>query len=96
MTEKVKASLYKNGNYIEKEEEIVSDEIITLVINDSLTRNFSISPDSLEDFTVGYMLGEGIICTLSQHTQTSATVSNRQPLILLSVTKHSLTAGLIL
>lgn len=64
MTEKVKASFYKNGSYIEKEEEIVADETVTLVINESLTRSFSISPDSLEDFTVGYMLGEGIIDTV--------------------------------
>lgn len=61
MTDKIKASFYKNGTYIEKEEEIVADETITLIINESLTRNFSISPNSLEDFTVGYMLGEGII-----------------------------------
>lgn len=64
MTKKVKASFYKNGTYIEKEEEIVADETIRLVINESLTRNFSISPNALEDFTVGYMLGEGIINTV--------------------------------
>lgn len=64
MNEKVKASFYKNGSYIEKEEEIVVDETVMLVINESLTRSFSISPDSLEDFTVGYMLGEGIINTV--------------------------------
>lgn len=64
MTEKVNASFYKNGKYTKKEEEIVADETVTLVINDSLTRSFSISPNSLEDFTVGYMLGEGIINTV--------------------------------
>jgi len=64
ITEKIKASFYKNGSYTEKDEEIVADETVTLVINDSLTRSFSISPDSLEDFTVGYMLGEGIIETV--------------------------------
>jgi len=64
MTNKIKASFYNNGSYTEKEEEIVADETVTLVINESLTRSFSISPDSLEDFTVGYMLGEGIIETV--------------------------------
>ncbi|MBZ9570209.1 formate dehydrogenase accessory sulfurtransferase FdhD [Methanobrevibacter sp. TMH8] len=64
MTDNVKASFYKNGAYIDKEEEIVADETITVVINETLTRSFSISPNSLEDFTVGYMLGEGIIETV--------------------------------
>lgn len=64
MTDNIKASFYKNGAYIDKEEEIVADETITVVINETLTRNFSISPNSLEDFTVGYMLGEGIIETV--------------------------------
>ena len=64
MTKKVEALIYKNGNYKKKEEEIVSDETITLTINDTLTRSFSISPDSLEDFCVGYMLGEGLITTV--------------------------------
>ena len=64
MTKKVEALVYENGNYEIKEEEIVSDETITLVINDTLTRSFSISPDSLEDFCVGYMLGEGLITTV--------------------------------
>ncbi|MCL2687590.1 MAG: formate dehydrogenase accessory sulfurtransferase FdhD [Methanobrevibacter sp.] len=64
MTNKFEVSTYKNGTYTEKEEEIVADETIKLVINETLTRSFSISPDSLEDFTVGYMLGEGIIETV--------------------------------
>ena len=64
MTRKIEALTYKDGNYNLQEEEIVSDETITLVINDALTRSFSISPDSLEDFCVGYMLGEGLITTV--------------------------------
>ena len=64
MTKKVKAYNYKDGDYKKNEEEIVSDETITLVINDTLTRSFSISPDSLEDFCIGYMLGEGLITTI--------------------------------
>ncbi|OQD57962.1 formate dehydrogenase accessory protein FdhD [Methanobrevibacter arboriphilus JCM 13429 = DSM 1125] len=64
MTSKINTFVYKNDNFIEKEDEIVSDETITLVINDSLTRSFSISPDSLKEFTVGYMLGEGLISSI--------------------------------
>ncbi|MCL2116570.1 MAG: formate dehydrogenase accessory sulfurtransferase FdhD [Methanobrevibacter sp.] len=61
MTNKVEAFIWRNGTYIKKEEEIVSDETITLVINDTLKRNFSISPESLKDFAIGYMLGENLI-----------------------------------
>jgi FdhD protein len=64
MTKNLEAFVYKDGKFIRKEEEIVSDETITLTINNTLTRTFSISPDSLEDFSIGYMLGEGIITTI--------------------------------
>jgi FdhD protein/cysteine desulfurase len=64
MTEIVNVLKYKNGDYENKEEKIVSDETITLIINDTLTRSFSISPDSLKDFATGYMLGEGLISNI--------------------------------
>ncbi|MDR2873350.1 MAG: formate dehydrogenase accessory sulfurtransferase FdhD, partial [Methanobrevibacter sp.] len=55
---------YENGNYDDKEEVIVVDETINLTINKTLKRGFSISPDSLEDFAIGYMLGEGLITSI--------------------------------
>ncbi|MDR0911426.1 MAG: formate dehydrogenase accessory sulfurtransferase FdhD [Methanobrevibacter sp.] len=61
MTEFVNAIKYENGEYEPFEEEIVSDETINLNINDTLTRNFSISPTYLKEFATGYMLGEGLI-----------------------------------
>jgi formate dehydrogenase accessory protein FdhD len=64
MTNKVEAYIYKDGNYKKGEEEIVSDETVTLVINETLTRSFSISPQSLEDFCIGYMIGEGLITSV--------------------------------
>ncbi|KZX15234.1 protein FdhD [Methanobrevibacter cuticularis] len=64
MTEMVETIVYKNKKYEKKEEEIVSDETINLVINDTLTRNFSISPNHLKDFSIGYMLGEGLITSV--------------------------------
>lgn len=42
-------------------EKVVKDEEIELIANTTLKRKFSISPDSLKEFAVGYLLGEGII-----------------------------------
>lgn len=39
---------------------IVCDEDIELIINDQVSRNFSISPTYLKEFAVGYLLGEGL------------------------------------
>ncbi|MDR1820505.1 MAG: formate dehydrogenase accessory sulfurtransferase FdhD [Methanobrevibacter sp.] len=63
MEEIVEAIKYDNGKYNTEEEIIVSDETINLTINETLSRGFSISPDSLKDFAIGYMLGEGLITT---------------------------------
>ncbi|MBZ2165173.1 formate dehydrogenase accessory sulfurtransferase FdhD [Methanobacterium spitsbergense] len=41
-------------------ETIVNDEEIEITINNSISRRFSISPNSLREFTVGYLLGEGL------------------------------------
>jgi len=41
-------------------ETIVNDEEIEITINNSVSRRFSISPASLREFTVGYLLGEGL------------------------------------
>jgi formate dehydrogenase accessory protein FdhD len=45
-------------------EKVVKDEEIELIANETLKRKFSISPDSLKEFTVGYLLGEGLIRSL--------------------------------
>lgn len=45
-------------------EKVVKDEEIELIANDTLKRNFSISPDSLKEFAIGYLLGEGLIRSL--------------------------------
>ncbi len=42
-------------------EKIAIDAEIELVINELFTRKFSISPEFLEDFAIGYLLGEGLI-----------------------------------
>lgn len=50
------------------QERIVTDEQIKIVINDTVTRSFSISPDSLREFAVGYMLGEGLAVSVDNIT----------------------------
>jgi formate dehydrogenase accessory protein FdhD len=45
-------------------EKVVKDEEIELIANETLKRKFSISPDSLKEFAVGYLLGEGLIRSL--------------------------------
>ncbi len=46
------------------QEKIVKDAEIELIVNKTLTRKFSISPDSLKEFAIGYLLGEGLIRSL--------------------------------
>lgn len=57
----VDAVVYKNNEIIKDKEEIVSDNTTSLSINNEINRNFSTIADSLEEFAIGYMLGEGII-----------------------------------
>src|SRR5512145_2821483 len=42
-------------------EKVVKDEEIELIANETLKRKFSISPDSLKEFALGYLMGEGLI-----------------------------------
>lgn len=65
MKETVDVIKYNNGECSREEEIIVTDETINLNINETLSRGFSISPNSLEDFAVGYILGEGLITTIN-------------------------------
>ncbi|WP_281774409.1 cysteine desulfurase NifS [Methanobacterium formicicum] len=47
------------------DDEIVVDEQVNLIINEKFRRSFSISPDALEEFTTGYLLGEGLVTTIN-------------------------------
>lgn len=66
LTRKVDATTYKNGTHIQIYEEIVSDETTSLIIDGGIPRNFSTIPDSLEDFAIGYLIGEGIIRNIDE------------------------------
>ncbi len=51
------------------EETIVCDEEIELFINKQVSRRFSISPTHLEEFAVGYLLGEGLVVSADNITR---------------------------
>ena len=63
-------STVKNPVYPQKpglttgDDEIVIDEQVNLIINEKFSRSFSISPESLEDFATGYLLGEGLVASV--------------------------------
>ncbi len=63
MFKEVKAVRFE-GNPSEIVETIVNDEDIEITINNSVSRRFSISPNSLKEFAVGYLLGEGLTGTI--------------------------------
>ncbi|EKQ54328.1 MAG: formate dehydrogenase family accessory protein FdhD [Methanobacterium sp. Maddingley MBC34] len=46
------------------EDEIVIDEQVNLIINEKFSRSFSISPEALEEFATGYLLGEGLVASI--------------------------------
>ncbi|HTX60832.1 MAG TPA: formate dehydrogenase accessory sulfurtransferase FdhD [Methanobacterium sp.] len=48
---------------------IVCDEEIELFINEQVSRRFSISPTHLEEFAVGYLLGEGLAGSVNDITR---------------------------
>ncbi|WP_209625079.1 formate dehydrogenase accessory sulfurtransferase FdhD [Methanobacterium petrolearium] len=60
MFKKIPSKRVKNSSkdVIEK---IAIDSEIELVINEVFTRKFSISPECLQEFAIGYLLGEGLI-----------------------------------
>jgi len=66
LTRNINAISYKNGEKIQKSEEIVYDETTNLTINNKDTYNFSSINNSLEDFAIGYMIGEKIISKLEE------------------------------
>lgn len=62
------SALRVNEGISQIDEKIVNDEQVKIVINDTVTRSFSISPNSLKEFTVGYLLGEGLIVSIDNIT----------------------------
>ncbi len=60
----IPAIRWKDGYYEKVLEKTVRDENIFLFIDDLKFRKFSTYPKNLEDFTVGYALGEGLIKTV--------------------------------
>ncbi|WP_225369558.1 formate dehydrogenase accessory sulfurtransferase FdhD [Methanobrevibacter arboriphilus] len=67
LTRNINAISYKNGENIQKSEEIVYDETTNLKINNKHKYNFSSINNSLKDFATGYMIGEGIIKKLRRN-----------------------------
>lgn len=62
------SALRVNKEVAQIKEKIVTDEQIKIIINETLTRNFSISPGSLKEFAVGYILGEGLAVSVDNIT----------------------------
>lgn len=59
----IPAIKWKNGQYEEVIEETVTDEYAYLFIDCLPPRKFSVYPKDLEDFAIGYCVGEGLIKT---------------------------------
>lgn len=87
LTRKIDVINYKNEKHAEKIEEIVSDETTTLIINDTPSRDFSTIPDALEDFAIGYLIGEGIIKNIDEISE--ITVDKNIVKILTKVKKNN-------
>ncbi|HML05619.1 MAG TPA: formate dehydrogenase accessory sulfurtransferase FdhD [Methanobacterium sp.] len=62
------SALRVNEEISQIDEKIVNDEQIKIIINNTVTRSFSISPNSLKEFTVGYLLGEGLVVSVDNIT----------------------------
>jgi len=75
MVKQVNAIRYE-GESSEVIETIVNDEEIEMTINDNFSRRFSISPNSLREFTVGYLLGEGLTGSVDNITNISIEENN--------------------
>lgn len=66
-------ALHVNSESVRVEEKIVHDEEVELIINGTISRKFSISPCSLKEFSIGYLLGEGLIVSVNNITQIEIT-----------------------
>ncbi|MBC7101360.1 MAG: formate dehydrogenase accessory sulfurtransferase FdhD [Methanobacteriales archaeon] len=54
-----------DGKIAKVKERVVKDSEIHLIINEMLSRRFYVTPNNLKEFTIGYLLGEGLIDTVS-------------------------------
>nr|WP_303210252.1 formate dehydrogenase accessory sulfurtransferase FdhD [Methanobrevibacter smithii] len=59
----IDAIKWKDGNYEKTEEKTVEDEYAYLFIDCLPPRKFSVYPKNLDDFAIGYCLGESLIKT---------------------------------
>ncbi len=59
----ISAIKWKDGNYEKTDEKTVEDEYAYLFIDYLPPRKFSVYPKNLDDFAIGYCLGEGLIKT---------------------------------
>lgn len=59
--EKIPAIKWKKGTYEKVDEITVNDKYTYLFIDSLPPRKFSTYPDNLDDFAIGYCLGEGLI-----------------------------------
>ena len=57
----IPAMRWKEGKYEEVMEKTVQDENIVFRIDDLPPRKFSTYPEDLDDFAVGYCLGDGLV-----------------------------------
>ena len=76
----IDAIKWKDGNYEKTEEKTVEDEYAYLFIDCLPPRKFSVYPKNLDDFAIGYCLGEGLIKT---NEDIEEIVKNNEPHIAL-------------
>ena len=62
--ESVDAISYKDSKASDVKEHVVSDETVTLTINNDIKRSLSAIEDSLKEFTVGYLFNENMVNSL--------------------------------
>ena len=56
---------FKNDTAINTIEKVVTDETITLTINENISRSLSAIEDSLKEFAVGYLFNENMVKSLN-------------------------------
>lgn len=54
-----------DGKLVKAKERVVKDSEVHIIINGMFSRRFYVTPSNLREFTIGYLLGEGLIDTLS-------------------------------
>lgn len=54
-----------DGKPVKVKERVVKDSEVHIIINGMFSRRFYVTPSNLREFTIGYLLGEGLIDTIS-------------------------------